>query len=148
MRQPGQWTGTKWVCPGQPADKVKKYFYCCPEGYKSIGRDAVQAAGTGWQNIKTSRMVCSAGSKIMSCGPKPAGDVVCCHQLHQWRPNKGPNSCPMAEMGSGSDAAFLARLQLQTDAQGADQGALGRRLGMIGVPFLIATAIFMYFILR
>jgi hypothetical protein len=147
MRQPGQWTGTKWVCPGQPADRVKKYYYCCPDGYKSIDKKAVQAAGTHWRNIKTSRMVCREGSDIMSCGPKPAGDVVCCHQLHQWKPNKGPNTCPMVEMGRGSDAAFLARLQLQTGAQEGSE-PLGRKLGMVGIPFVLVIAVFMYFIFK
>jgi len=141
MKQPGQWTGTKWVCPDQPADEAKKFYYCCPDGYKTISKKGVQRAGTHWQNIKTTRMVCS-DNDVMACGPKPAGDVVCCPQLHAWKPNKGPKSCPMVQVGQGTDAAFLARLQLQT----ASQEPIGSKLGMIGLPFLLAIALLMYFI--
>ena len=141
MKQPGQWTGSKWVCSDQPADTKNKYHYCCPDGYKSIGRKNVQAAGTHWRNIKTSRMVCP-DNDVMACGPKPTGDVVCCPQTHAWKPNKGPNSCPRLKVGSGADAAFLARLQLQT----ATREPIENKLGMIGLPFLLAIAVFMYFI--
>ncbi len=139
---PGQWIGNSWLCSNQPPDTSDKYFFCCPDGYKSISRKSVQSAGTNWKNIKTTRMLCKADPDLMACGPKPTGDVICCPQERKWRSNKGAESCPMPEVRQGADAAFLARLQLQTGAQGSQ----GTSLTMLGIPFLIAIAALTYFI--
>ena len=105
MKQPGQWTGTRWVCPDQPADEVKRFYYCCPDGYKTISKKGVQAAGTNWQNITTTKMVCS-NNDVMACGPKPTGDVVCCPSCMPGSQIGGQKAVPWFKLVKGQTRHF------------------------------------------
>jgi hypothetical protein len=124
-----------------PSDTNKNFYYCCPSGWRSIGRKKVQVIGTGWKNIETNRMTCPEDRKVLACGPKPEGEVKCCPQTHEWLPDKGRDTCPVGSMASGVDVGFMQRLGVR----GKQQDNLGLKLLLIGLVFstLVGAGVFL-----
>lgn len=142
-RQPGKWDGRQWVCSDQPPNKKKfKMHYCCPGGYRTVDPRTIQGVGSSMK-ITAAYLNCSAPSSMMSCGPKPEGEVKCCPEIHKWIP-KSQEECPMPEGRSGLDIDFLRRLRLQ----GKAAPETSRKLLMIGIPMGLAAIALIFLIAR
>ena len=74
---------------------------------------------------------------------KPEGDVVCCPDIPQWRPNRGTNSCPIRDVRTGIDAGFLSQLRLRGKQQ---KMSLGLKLALIAIPFVMGAGALIYFV--
>jgi hypothetical protein len=127
---PGQWDGQKWVCADQPADKMGRFYYCCPGGFQSMTPRQIQTVRMT-SRVKLRQMKCNVEPGVQACGPKPEGDVKCCPRTHQWLASSG--ECPMPSARTGYDIPFLQRLRLP----GKAEGSLGKKLAIVGIPLVL-----------
>ena len=131
VKQPGKWTGDGWVCSDQPADEPQKYYYCCPTGYRYKTAKGIQAIRTS-KKVHLNAMDCPGEDPmVLACGPKPSGDVKCCHRTNEWI--SAIKDCPIPDPRSGLDIEFLQRLNLPF----TQRAGPGRQLLILGIPIAL-----------
>lgn len=130
-RQPGKWIGNEWICGDQPADTPKKYYYCCPTGYRYKTARGIQKVRTS-RKVRLNTMDCPGEDPmILACGPKPTGNVKCCPRTQQWI--SAIKDCPIPDPRRGLDIEFLQRLNLPF----IQQAGPGKQLLIIGIPIAL-----------
>jgi len=131
VRQPGQWTGKEWICSDQPADEPKKYYYCCPSGYRYKTAGGIQKVRTS-SRVRWNEMDCPGEDPmILACGPKPTGEVQCCYRTRQWLPKT--EDCPIPDPRSGLDIDFLQRLNLPYH----QRANVSKQILILGIPIAL-----------
>lgn len=134
-KQPGKWNGRKWVCLNQPADNIKKYYYCCPSGWRSKRRDPKIRTSL---KLRIEEATCPEGRGVQACGPNPGGDVKCCPRTHRWLPKS--RECPMPKAARGYDVNFLNQLRLPRK----QEVNIGKKLAIVGIPMALALIVIIF----